>query len=187
MAKVEKNVLTRGLSGKLGNQVVFRRRGAETLMTVAPGRRTSPQTDAQLEHQQQFREAVIYAKAAMADPVLNGEYGAAAKSGESGFNLAVADYLKGPEIVELDQGLYTGEVGSKIRIRATDNFKVTAVMVKIHKADNTVLESGNAIAGSNGLDWDYTATLHNDAMPGGKIVAIATDTPGHQVEMTMML
>jgi hypothetical protein len=187
MAKVEKNVLTRGLSGKLGNQVVFRNRGANTLMAVAPGRRTKPPTDAQLEQQQRFREAVIYAKSVMADPVLNGEYVNAAKPEESSFNLAVADFLKGPEIIEVDSGQYTGEVGCKIRIRAMDNFRLVSVAVVIYKADETIVESGTAIPDNNGLDWHYTATQHNTAMTGGKIVATVTDTPGHQSQMTMLL
>jgi hypothetical protein len=157
------------------------------LLSVAPGRRTKPQTEAQLEHQQHFREAVIYAKTAMADPVMKGAYDAAVKSGESGFNLAIADFLRGPEILEVDSGQYTGEVGCSIRIRATDNFKLTGVTVGIYKADDTLVESGAAIPGTNGLDWFYTSTQQNAAMAGGKIVATVTDTPGRQVGMTMML
>ena len=34
MAKVAKNVLTRGLSGKVGNLVVFRNNGDETVLTA---------------------------------------------------------------------------------------------------------------------------------------------------------
>jgi hypothetical protein len=187
MAKVEKNVLTRGLSGKLGNQVVFRIRGSNTLMAVAPGRRTKPPTDAQLEQQQRFREAVICATSVMNDPVLKEDYKVAAKGDESAFISAVADFLKGPRIIEVDSDQYAGEIGSTIRVGAIDNFKLVSVSVGIFKADNSLVESGAATPDTNGLDWLYTATQHNAEMTGGKIVATATDTPGHQVDMTMLL
>ena len=37
MAKVGKNVLTRGLSGKIGNLMVFRTNGEKTIVSAASG------------------------------------------------------------------------------------------------------------------------------------------------------
>jgi hypothetical protein len=187
MAQVGKNVLTRGLSGKLGNLVVFRRNREKTIMSVAPGKRTHPLTEAQQRHLQQFREAVVYAKSVLADQEKKAEYKAAAKNGESAFNVAVADYLKLPVIKEVDLCLYAGQVGDRIRIRAIDNFKVVNVSVGIYNADNTILETGIAAGNGNGLDWFYTAIQKNPVMTGGRVVVTVTDSPGHQGQMAQML
>ena len=187
MAKVAKNVLTRGLSGKVGNLVVFRNKGDETLLTSAPGKRTRPMTESQLEHIQMFREAVIYAKSVNADPARRAEYQPGTKNGLSVYNLAVADFMKLPIITEMDISEYTGQSGQKIQVRATDNFRVTEIRVAILKADGTAVESGIASAHENGLDWIYTATLANSSLTGGRIVATARDHPGHEVQMSQMI
>ena len=187
MANVRKNVLTRGLSGKVGNLVVFRQNGDKTIMGSAPGKRTKPLSDAQLNLIGQFKEAVIYAKSVLANPDKKADYAAAAVKGESAYNLAVADFLKPPVIKEIDSSLYTGQIGSKIRVRVTDNFKLTGCSVTILKADNSVLETGAATIGTNGLDWFYTATHVNSTLTGCKLIAVATDTPGHSTEMSQML
>jgi hypothetical protein len=44
---------------------------------------------------------------------------------------------------------------------ATDHFKLVTVTATIFKADDTVLETGDAVARANGLDWFYTATHQN--------------------------
>jgi hypothetical protein len=187
MAKVGKNVLTRGLSGKVGNLVVFRHNGDGTIMSAAPGKRTRPLTESQQLHLQQFKEAVIYAKSVMADPGRKAVYEPLVSRGISVYNLAVADFMKPPVIREMDISNYTGQTGDKIRVRAMDNFKISEIGVTIFKADNTIVESGVAAAESNGLDWFYTAAHENTSMSGGRVVATVTDTPGHSVMMTQML
>ena len=187
MARVKKNVLTQGLSGKLGKQLVFRQVGERTIVASLPGPWVKPFTEPQQVHHQQFKEAIKYAKSVIADPEKKAGYKAAAINGMSAFNFAVSDYMNLPVILELDLSGYTGEIGSSIRIKAIDNFKVVSVSVSIFKADDTLVETGQAIRSSNGLDWFYTSAYQNTEMKGGKIVATVTDTPGHCVEMMKML
>jgi hypothetical protein len=187
MTKVAKNVLTRGLSGKLGNLLVFRNNGQKTIMAAAPGRRTHALSQAQKLHQQHFKQAVLYAKAVMADPQKKAEYMAAAKEDISAYNVAVADFMIPPVVQEIDTTHYTGQVGEKIRIRAMDNFKIANVSVGIFKSDETEVESGSAIAEGNGLDWIFTTSRSNKSPSGGKVVATVTDTPGHAVLMTQVI
>lgn len=156
-------------------------------MAVAPGKRTAAFSDAQLQHFQKFKEAVLYAKSVLVDPDVKAQYQSKAKPGESAFNVAVADFLVPPVMNEIDCGLYTGQVGSLIKVKATDNFKINSIMVAIYKADDSLLESGAAVVSGNGIDWVYTATHLNATLTGCKVVATATDTPGHKVEMTQMM
>jgi hypothetical protein len=78
-------------------------------------------------------------------------------------------------------------VGSTIIIRAVDDFRVTGVQMQIYAASGTLLEKGNAVQQTNGLDWTYTATLANATLTGSKINAIATDVPGNTGTLAVTL
>ena len=54
------------------------------------------------------------------------------------------------------------------------------MQVQIYAAGGTLLEKGNAVQKSSGIDWTYTATLANSPLSGSKINSIATDVPGNQ-------
>jgi hypothetical protein len=187
MANVSKNVLTRGVSGKVGNLLVFRKRGDQTIMSAAPGKRTLPLTAAQLLHQEKFREAVFYAKAILQDPQKKEAYKESAKNGESAFNLAVSDFFRLPDIREIDLSRFTGQAGDLIRVRVVDNFKLTGVDIGIYKADGSEVDSGPAEAEPNGLHWIYPIAVNHPSMTGGKVVATATDWPGHKVKMEKII
>lgn len=131
MAKVGDNIVTTGLSGKLGNLLVFRNCGGKTIVSKAPKRKQAEWSEAQEKHRLRFQEAVLYAKNAIANPATKGEYQAAAEEGETAYNVAVADFLNAPHINEIDVSKYTGQVGSYIQVRAVDDFEVKEVTVTI--------------------------------------------------------
>ena len=101
MAKVVGNAVLHGVSGILGGQlVVRRRRNGTAVLAIAPKRPQRPSTPAQAARRSMFREAVLYAKVAQWAPA----YAAAARP----FNLAVADFLRRPEIRNLAASTYGG-------------------------------------------------------------------------------
>lgn len=65
MAKVENNIVTTGLSGKLGN-IVFRKRGDKTMVYVLSENKT-PASAQQKDARKKFGRCVAKAKAALAD------------------------------------------------------------------------------------------------------------------------
>jgi hypothetical protein len=73
------------------------------------------------------------------------------------------------------------------QIRAVDDFRVTGLQVEIHSANGTILEKGNAVQLTNGLDWTYTATQANNPLTGSKIKATATDVPGNKGALEVTL
>ena len=93
MAKVVDNLIVQGLSGRLGKQVVVRRRkDGSYVVAAAPPRNTGRKpTLAQAAYRECFRAAIAHAKATMNDPTV---VAAAKARGQSGFNWAVANYLK---------------------------------------------------------------------------------------------
>jgi hypothetical protein len=64
-----------------------------------------------------------------------------------------------------------------IRIKATDDFKVQQVSVRIENADASLIEEGQAVADPDERFWIYTATAVNESLTGDKITVSATDRP----------
>lgn len=187
MAKIGKNIVTTGLRGKLGDLIVFRKRGDKTIVASAPEKTDRELTDAQKKHRHQFQNAILYGKSVVADPIRNAAYKGEAKDGQSAFNVAVADFLNAPSFDEVDLSRYTGQPGSTIQIQVTDDFKVVEVRVEIFNGDGTLVESGAAVQQANSLDWVYTATAVNGSLDGDKIVIKASDVPGNVSEITESL
>lgn len=177
MAESKNNVVTHGLSGKI-DLLVFRQKNGKTVVSKAPKEKTSL-TVGQQQVNAKFQQAVIYAKAATADAALKAAYNEKTEAGQSAFNLAIADFFNAPNIQGVDVSNYTGQVGSKILINVTDDFKVTSVHVQINNSDGSLVEEGEAVQDANGITWVFTATQANASLAGDKIVVTATDNPGN--------
>ena len=179
MATTKNNVIVKGASGKFGRQIVFSQRAGKTIMSKPP-LRTAPPTQKQKEQQTKFARAAAYAKNALLDPTLKEAYTTEAKKRQdvSPYNMAMTDYLRPPQITNVDHSAYTGDAsGEKIIIEAADAFKITTMKVKITAANSSTLEEGNATL-VNGK-WQYTTTTTNTTLTGSKITLTATDRPGN--------
>ncbi|WPQ63396.1 hypothetical protein SIO70_00780 [Chitinophaga sancti] len=187
MAKSE-NIILKEASGSVGKMLtITKKRSGTTLLGKHRGASKVPPTEKQQEVQSRFKMAIVYAKAVMQDPDLKGQYEAAAKKDQSAYNLAVRDAYKAPEISSITTHLYTGAIGSKITVRAIDDFKVASVRVKITTAAGVVIEQGDAVLQGNGLDWVYTATALNDELQGSIIAASALDLPANETVLEVMM
>jgi hypothetical protein len=182
MASVTLNPVLETISGAIGD-LVFRRHGDDVVIARRPaGERQF--TPGQIAHQERFRLATVYGRAALADPATKALYEAkATATGTPVFALAIADFFHEPAVDAIDLSAYTGKAGEKIGIRAHDDFELAGVAVAIRKPDGTVLEQGAAVAGNDSV-WAYTTTT---ALPTGQAVMIevtATDRPGHKTTKT---
>lgn len=178
MAQSKNNVVTHGLSGKV-DLLVFSQRNGKTIVSKSP-RKPGTVSPSQQQVQASFQQAVIYAKAATADPVTKENYKAKAPVGNSAYNVAIADFFNAPDITEVDLSAYTGAPGSSIKIAVNDDFKVASVSVKIENPDGSLVEQGNAVAQPDGLHWIFSATQNNSSLSGDKITVLASDLPGNQ-------
>ena len=187
MASSQQNVITHGMSGKLGDIIVFSQRNGKTIVSKAPTRKAEL-SDKQKQHFEHFQQATIYAKAALQDPARKAQYEqtAARKEGVTSYNVAVADLIRAPKIEEINLSSYHGNVGDIIVVRAVDDFKVVSVAVAIYNSDGTLVEQGNAL-NNNGPLWVYTATVNNPNLSGDKIVVRATDLPDNLAEKEVVL
>jgi hypothetical protein len=180
MAKVKGNLMMAHLSGSLGDQFIVKRgRGGQTIICKKPtfqeDREFSP---AQLARQQAFREAAAYARTQKGNPLYIEK---AQGTGKCSYNVAIADYLHPPKILEVDLSSWVNGDGGTIRIRVQDDVSVQGVKVTIADENGVFLEEGEAVEGS-ALWWEYnTAQAIANNM---RVTVAARDLPGHVTEWT---
>ncbi|MDR1172745.1 MAG: hypothetical protein LBL24_09850 [Bacteroidales bacterium] len=182
MAKQKGNVVTHGLSGKIGDLLIFRQVDGKTVVSKVPEQKKTA-SEKQVELRRRFQQATVYAKIAAGTPGTKELYEGEAKKrrGMTAYSVAVADYFNAPDIDSVDLSGYTGAAGDEIRIIASDDFAVKSVHVRIGNADGVAVEEGYAVNSVAGL-WVYTATAKNESPAGCKIVVSASDMPGNVTE-----
>ncbi len=188
MAKSKNNVVTHGLSGLIGDLLVFRQKANKTIVADRPRPFSKGPTLKQLAIQERFKRAALYGRNAMLDPLTKEAYEAMTKPGQSAYNLAFRDFQLAPEIDEgVNLSAYTGAVGQEILVSVVDDFQVSGVRVQIMKPDASLLEEGDAVQSVNGLDWIYTSTAVNADVPGSTIIFTASDVPGNRTVLEKMI
>ena len=102
MAKATLNPVFDLFTGKIGN-LIFRRAHTGKLSVIyRPDMSRVKWSSAQKAHRQRFKEAVLYAKAAMQDPAVRSVYeqmAAEKKSNKRPFDMAVSDYFAGNNLL----------------------------------------------------------------------------------------
>ena len=189
MANANNSVITGKLRGILGKELVYRDWDGKTVVAKAPKKRVGIATAAQLLLQERFLMATKYAKTVMEkeNQGMQDAYAAALKPRQNVYSRAIGDFMSAPVVKSIGSNKYTGAIGTTIIIRAVDDYRVTGVEVEIYAASGALLERGNAVQQTNGLDWTYTATQTNNLLAGSKINAIATDVPGNEGTLEITL
>ncbi len=96
MAKVTLDPMIKDIRGKLGDYVFRRIHTGELILSKVPDMSKVKWGKAQKAHRKRFKQAIAYAKAAMAEPKVRTRYEKeAAKKNKRPFDLAVSDYFKG--------------------------------------------------------------------------------------------
>ena len=172
MAKVKDNIITEGLSGKLGKRLVARHmRDGRTIIATRPDYTGHKWTPGQRSHHSRFQEASAYASMASKSNPL---YAALARgTAKNAYNLALSDWFKPPVI----HGV-TRQAGS-LRVHVTDNVQVTEVRVTISDEEENMLEQGKAVLLENGPWWEYASTT------GGRIRVEAFDPAGNTARLDL--
>ena len=100
MAKVTLSPHLEDLRGKVGN-FVFRRTASGKLTLIKLADMSNVKwSEAQKANRARFKEAVAYARTAMAEPKVRAKYEkAATKQNKRPIDLAVSDYLKGNNLL----------------------------------------------------------------------------------------
>ena len=183
MATVKFHSAIKEIRGTLGD-LVFIPRGNGEAVARRKGKTPEKWSENQEAHQGRFAEASLYAKSVQADPTLSEAYADEAKARRlAPYHLALGDFLKLPEVREIDHLTFTGTAGSVISIDAARP-KVLRVDVRILDLQGAVLEEGTAEFDGGSCKWLYAA--QKDVPDGQTIVieATVTDRPGHTASKT---
>jgi hypothetical protein len=165
MAKVRDNILVRGLSGKLGDQVVFRAlRDGRTIVCAKPDFSNRKLSKDQKEHHKRFKAAAAYARIASRTNPIYAQL--AAGTMKNAYNVALGDWFNPPVIHKIERK------NGGIRIQASDDVMVASVQVLILDEQGKVVEKAEGIKGK-GDWWEYESTAE------GKVVVEARDLAGN--------
>lgn len=186
MGKIKNNVVTRGFSGKFGDDLVFRQLDNQTVFS-----RHTPITKGPSQQQSavrsKFTQASMFASAAIDNPQASQEYKLMAELQglKSAYLAALTDYLTLPEIGGIFTEAYTGQVGDLFSITDKVPYKIKEIDVTIVGANGSVVESGKATP--NQLKWRYAATVANPQVKGSKIVLVTRDRRGKESTLEQLL
>jgi hypothetical protein len=182
MAKIKDNYVMTGVSGAVGELLIFRVRGGKTFIAKFPKPSSVPPTVKLKSVRSNFASCIAYGKRAMKDPATKALYRAAAKGGQTAFNKATSDALNPPKVNDIKVDIEK----NMILIDATDDFMVTGVSVTIHDALENLLEEGNAAKQENEMEWIYS--MNNSILPANsKITAIAVDMPKNKASLSIVV
>jgi len=189
MAIANDNVITRMLHGRIGN-VIFRKVGKKTIASKAHDYSKHKWTKAQIENRKRFGKASLKVnKKLRDDPELKNKYKKLAKGNQNANNVAMSDYLKPPEITEINVKNYKGQKGNTIRVGAKDKYFIAGVIVMILNAQGIEVESGMAVEipfSGSGV-WVYKSMEDNPCWKGGRVVVRVADLPGNVVTGVLAL
>jgi hypothetical protein len=188
MPKSQNNPVIKGLSGMLGDVIVFREQRGQMVVSNKP-KKSGTLTSHQKAVRARFFNAAYYAKGQIKIPDAKAEYETAISNKlPNAYSVAMADYLRAPEITQVDFSRYTGKVNDAITVFAADDFKVTGVTVEIRSATDVVIEQGDAVPDpSNYFAWIYTATQAVPDLHGTKIIVRAKDKPNNVTVMETVI
>jgi hypothetical protein len=183
MAVSRNNPLTHGASGMIGGTVVFRTWNGKTFMYNRP-KKPSKQSQQQKENRLKFKMATQYAKNMMKDPAKKAEYQKIAKREQlpNAYTAAITEYMRRPEIKEIDLTGYSGKEHEEIKVETRKKgFEVAAVEVVISNSKGQVVEQGSAVLNKTGK-WIYTSSKRVNGEESLQILVRARERTGNYVD-----
>ena len=184
MANLNPNTVIGILHGKLGD-LVFVRMKDGTINVRRPPSRKAPFTAPELASQERLKRGNRYSQRAKEEQDLRDAYHAASEqTGRRACDLAKSDIAHPPELDDVDLSAYFGRSGDTIRVRAVDDFGVSAVAITIAQLDGALIEHGPA-GQASASEWIYTAQA---SVSPGQTVAVhvsVSDRPGNVATKTV--
>lgn len=182
MARMKKNLYLQGSSGTLGGQLVYKTVDGQMVVSVTPSR-VKPPSEKQKQQNKRFKYASIFAKKVMENDELGKIYTDAAKRikrFKSGYQVALTDYLRSPEIGDLTVPSQTA--GSVLLVEAFEDPQVKSVTFYVLDTNGEVVENDSGSPHENGIQWMYT--LKNNLSADMKVKVEAYDIPGNMSNQT---
>jgi len=184
MAQVKKNFIIKGLSGRIGKNMVFKNYGSKTVVSAYPDMSKVKLSAKQKKENKRFKEAMTYARSQMSDPDSKSAYKSKTTGLQKPHNLAIADFYNPPVIGHVDVSIAKTGQADRIFIDATDDFMVVRVEVGITGEEGLPIETGQAMQINEGK-WLYVVQGVYPSVEGLSITVRAWDKPGNCTEKVL--
>ena len=92
---IAKDIISQGLSGAIGKELVFKRYADKTVVTKYPNMKNIMPSTAQKTQRIKFKKAHLFAKNINDNPVSKAAFGLKIPAGKSVYRWAVKEYMKG--------------------------------------------------------------------------------------------
>ena len=171
--------ISKNMKGTLGGLVYYRQMNGKTFASAMPKPRKKVKWDQMPITNVNFIMASEYARRATRNPEWKAIYQAMATGMQTAYSMAIADYLKPPQIGEVSLKMYLGRPGDKIGITVVNTIRVEWVRLSIENAEGITIEQGEAKPGLGFRTWTFTTTVRNPVRSGTCIHVSAMDFPGH--------
>ena|SRR5689334_8850729 len=177
MALLAANSVLQGLTGMIGNQLVFRKHGDKTVVSKKPYRCRRRTSELQQLYLNKFKEASKYARTLLRDPDKYEYYTKLAKKHKKrcAYNLIISDYMLFIHIEEKE----TPKRGDRKRVVLTvtkkNNCKVNDVNVQLLSPSGETVAIGQANRISSS-DWVFKLAAPPEK--GSSIIVTALDAFG---------
>ncbi|NJK85253.1 MAG: hypothetical protein HC906_04085 [Bacteroidales bacterium] len=93
MARLKRNIITSGISGSIGKQIVFKQYGDITIISAYPDMSRVKPSESQKNERKKFGSAMAYAKRILKDPSIKAAYAEKTKGLQKIHNIAVSDFI----------------------------------------------------------------------------------------------
>ena len=181
MPTAKNNLVTKGLSGMVGNQLVFVKetKGKREYMRNRPKKiPKSKESEAQRLHRfKYYKEGSRYWKSVKARPELLREYEKIAESPRNAYNMAMEDHMHDPVITKFTLSQSKTKHNPVVQIQAINLIRLKEVYVKVYNMEGQLLEDGEAVITKTITNWKYTFSVVTNPIPEIIVQVIATDFP----------
>ncbi len=187
MAKSIFNAVMDGASGSIGRLLIFRQRAGKTVIATRKKKVTGKTASAQQEKaRERFADSIEYARLAMENPLLRKEFESRASEGQTGYNLAVADFYKKPVFIprRTDVSACTGHAGDVLKVYLAEPARIISVTAVIRNSGGSEVEAAALVRAIEGPVWVYTTVTDFDPV-GHVITFLATDRAGNTAQLVV--
>jgi len=177
MALLAANSVLQGLTGMIGNQLVFRKCGDKTVVSKKPYRCRRRTSELQQLYLSKFKEASRYARTLLRDRDKYEYYTKLAKKHKkhSAYNLIISEYMLFIRIEEKETPKQSDKKRVVLTVTKKNNYKVDSVNVQLLSPSGETLAVGeaNRICSS---DWVFKLAAPPEK--GSSIIVTALDAFG---------
>ena len=156
MAKARKNSIMAGVSGQVGDQMVFRQSNGQTIMSAKYKYKDNP-TDHMMVQRILFEKAAKLAKETIKDPKKRRHYEAQRRPGQTAYNVAVSEIFQEIWADHKHIPLVKKPKVRKSRKKPVESILNKGITLLIDTNEGTLVESGVKAPDEQFLEWIYNA------------------------------